>query len=60
MNNGLRKTWMGYRRPDGQVGARNSLLLLSGTLYANSVVERLAYMISGPRSLSHIRWGAVR
>lgn len=38
------KTWMGYRRPDGQVGGRNFLLMLSGTLYANCVCERVADM----------------
>lgn len=53
MSKELRKTWMGYRRPDGQVGARNSLLLLSGTLYANNVVERLADMIADTVAITH-------
>lgn len=49
----VRKTWMGYRRPDGQVGARNFLLLLSGTLYANCVVDRLAYMVANTIPVTH-------
>ena len=52
-NGHVRKTWMGYRRPDGQVGARNHLLLLSGTLYANCVVDRLADMIAGTVAITH-------
>ncbi|MBV9083037.1 MAG: UxaA family hydrolase [Acidobacteriaceae bacterium] len=38
-------TWMGYRRPDGQAGSRNFLLMLSGTLYANAVCERVSDMV---------------
>lgn len=44
MSQKIRNTWMGYRRPDGQVGSRNYLLMLSGTLYANCVCERVADM----------------
>jgi altronate dehydratase large subunit len=43
-SNEIPKTWMGYRRPDGQVGGRNFLLMLSGTLYANCVCERVSDM----------------
>lgn len=50
---GIRKTWWGYRRPNGDVGARNHLLILSGTLYANCVVERSAYMIEGAVAVTH-------
>jgi len=44
MSEAVRKTWMGYRRPDGQVGARNYLLMLSATLYANCIAERISDM----------------
>ncbi|MBT3353158.1 MAG: hypothetical protein HN400_17930, partial [Nitrospinaceae bacterium] len=37
----LRKTWFGYPRENGDVGARNYLLVLSGTLYANPTCERV-------------------
>ena len=43
-SNKIPKTWLGYRRPDGQVGGRNFLLMLSGTLYANCVCERVSDM----------------
>jgi altronate dehydratase large subunit len=49
----VRKTWMGYRRSNGDVGARNHLLILSGTLYANCVVERIAHMIAGSVAITH-------
>jgi altronate dehydratase large subunit len=38
----MRDSFYGYVRPDGQVGIRNHVLLLSGTLYANSMCERVA------------------
>lgn len=53
MTNGIRKTWMGYRRADGQVGARNFLLVLSGTLYANVICERVAAMIANSIAVVH-------
>jgi altronate dehydratase large subunit len=53
MSAAIRKTWWGYRRPSGDVGARNHLLLLSGTLYANCVVERIAHMIEGAVPIVH-------
>lgn len=34
--------FFGYPRPDEQVGIRNHVLLLSGTLYANPMCERVA------------------
>jgi altronate dehydratase large subunit len=49
----IRKTWLGYRRPDGQVGARNFLLLLSGTLYANPVCERVSNMTFNSIPVTH-------
>ena len=45
--------WYGYYRPDGQVGARNHLLILSATVYANSVVERVANTITGAIPITH-------
>ena len=52
-NGNVRKTWWGYRRQNGDVGARNHLLLLSGTLYANCVVDRVADMIAGTVPITH-------
>ena len=45
--------FMGYVRPDGQVGIRNHLLILSGTVYANGVVERAADNIFGAVPIIH-------
>lgn len=45
--------FMGYLRPDGQVGIRNHLLILSGTVYANGVVERVADAIHGAVGITH-------
>ncbi|MCY3574555.1 MAG: UxaA family hydrolase [Chloroflexi bacterium] len=45
--------FMGYRRANGDVGARNHLLILSGTVYANSVVERVAETIHGAVPITH-------
>jgi len=38
----MNDTFYGYVRPDGQVGVRNHVLILSGTLYANALCERVA------------------
>lgn len=45
--------FMGYVRPDDQVGVRNHLLILSGTVYANGVVERVANAIQGAVPITH-------
>lgn len=45
--------FMGYVRPDGQVGIRNHLLILSGTVYANGVVERVANAVYGAVPITH-------
>lgn len=45
--------WYGYRRPDGQVGCRNYTLILSGTIYANSTVERVANTTYGAIPITH-------
>lgn len=49
----LRKTWFGFPRENGDVGARNSLLILSGTLYANSTCERVARTLRHSVSITH-------
>ncbi|MFQ5895792.1 MAG: UxaA family hydrolase [Nitrospinota bacterium] len=49
----MRETWFGYPREDGSVGARNYLLVLSGTLYANSTCERVARTLRGSVALTH-------
>lgn len=46
-------SFMGYIRPDGTVGARNYLLILSATIYANSVVERVANSLYGAIPITH-------
>lgn len=46
-------TFMGYVRPDGQVGIRNHILILSGTIYANSTAERVAATIDGAVAITH-------
>ena len=49
----LRKTWWGYPRENGDVGARNYLLMLSGTLYANPTCERVARTLRHSVALTH-------
>ncbi len=46
-------TFMGYQRPDGSVGVRNHLVLLSGTVYANKLCERVADIIRGAIPITH-------
>ncbi len=43
----------GYPRPDGSVGCRNHVLILSATIYANSTVVRVARTILGAVPLVH-------
>ncbi len=43
----------GFVRPDGSVGARNYLLVLSATIYANSVVERVSSSLLGSVPITH-------
>ncbi|MBE0691154.1 MAG: UxaA family hydrolase [Anaerolineae bacterium] len=45
--------WLGYVRPDGTVGARNLVLILSGTLYANNLCRHVSNMIYGSVSIEH-------
>ena len=46
-------TFMGYVREDGQVGVRNYLLMLSATLYANTLCERVADMLVNTIPIVH-------
>ncbi|UFJ38927.1 UxaA family hydrolase [Brevibacillus humidisoli] len=43
----------GYVRPNDTVGIRNHILLLSGTIYANSTAERVADAIDGAVAITH-------
>lgn len=45
--------FMGYVRPNGDVGIRNFVLILSGTLYANKLCDHVADMIYGAVSITH-------
>jgi len=49
----VRDYFFGYPRPDGQVGIRNHVLMLSGTLYANPTCERVAYMVRNTIPIVH-------
>jgi altronate dehydratase large subunit len=43
----LPRTFWGYRRPDGQIGIRNHLMVIPATTSANTVARRIAAMIPG-------------
>lgn len=45
--------FMGFVRPDGAVGARNHVLILSATVYANKVAEKVASLIHGAVAITH-------
>jgi len=45
--------FMGYVRPNGAVGVRNHVLLLSGTVYANKLCDKVASMVAGTVSVTH-------
>jgi len=49
----VRDCFYGYPRADGQVGIRNHVLMLSGTLYANPTCERVAYMVQNTIPIVH-------
>ena len=49
----MRDSFFGYPRPDGQVGIRNHVLMLSGTLYANPTCERVAHMVQNTIPIVH-------
>lgn len=45
--------FLGYVRPDGSVGVRNHVLILSATVYANRLCERVADIVHGAVPLTH-------
>lgn len=45
--------FLGYLRPDGSVGIRNTVLLLSGTVYANKLCAHVASLIQGAIAIEH-------
>ncbi|HIQ20348.1 MAG TPA: hypothetical protein EYH34_03800 [Planctomycetes bacterium] len=49
----MRDYFYGYPRPDGQVGIRNHVLMLSGTLYANPTCERVAHLVQNTVPIVH-------
>jgi altronate dehydratase large subunit len=49
----VRDFFYGYPREDGQVGIRNYVLMLSGTLYANPTCERVANMVQNCIPIVH-------
>ena len=49
----LRDHFYGYVRPDGLVGIRNYVLMLSGTLYANPTCERVANIVRNTIPIVH-------
>jgi altronate dehydratase large subunit len=49
----MRRSFHGYVRDDGQVGIRNHVLLLSGTLYANSTCERVVDVVQNTVPIVH-------
>jgi len=49
----LRDYFYGYPRPNGEVGIRNCVLMLSGTLYANPTCERVAHMVQNCIPIVH-------
>ena len=49
----MRDYFLGYPREDGQVGIRNHVLMLSGTLYANPTCERVAHMVQNTIPIVH-------
>ena len=49
----MRDFFYGYPRGDGQVGIRNHVLMLSGTLYANPTCERVACMVQNTIPIVH-------
>jgi len=49
----MRDHFFGYPREDGQVGIRNHVLMLSGTLYANPTCERVAHMVQNTIPIVH-------
>lgn len=49
----MREYFFGYPRESGDAGIRNHVLLLSGTLYANSTCERVAHVVQNTIPIVH-------
>ncbi len=49
----MKKTFMGYHRPDGGVGIRNYVAVLSTVCCANMVAERIAREVDGAVAICH-------
>ena len=49
----MRDAFFGYVRDNGDVGIRNHVLLLSGTLYANPTCERVAHTVQNTIPIVH-------
>jgi altronate dehydratase large subunit len=49
----VRDYFYGYPRGDGQAGIRNYVLMLSGTLYANTTCERVAHLVQNVVPVVH-------
>lgn len=47
------KTFMGYKRPDGKIGVRNYVAILSTVCCANPVAEKVARSVPGSVALLH-------
>ena len=45
--------FQGYRRPDGQVGTRNYVGVISTVVCANEVAEDIARQVDGATSFTH-------
>lgn len=46
-------SFLGYRRPDGSVGVRNHIAVISTVACANEVASRIANQVEGAVSLTH-------
>ena len=46
-------TFWGFLNPDGTVGTRNHLLILSSTIYSNGLAERVARSVLGAMPIIH-------
>ncbi|MFC0211155.1 UxaA family hydrolase [Paenibacillus chartarius] len=44
---------MGYKRPNGEIGIRNHLLLIPTVICANQVVNRIAQLVPGTVAIPH-------
>ena len=49
----MREAFFGYPRANGDVGIRNHVLLLSGTLYANPMCERVTHTVQNTIPIVH-------